>query len=141
MSEYYAKRLRISKESYDYMMKYAEENNIARDNRVINHIIQDHKEMNNIDSQKGDLISSISEGISKEINKEIRRIRLGTNNTDRNTQVIIELLNGLFLNDDVNDIITTDQMETQALTTARDTVQKRIEHLQQKRADYYSKGE
>lgn len=141
MSEYYAKRLRISEESYDYMMEYAKKNNIPQDNRVINHIIKEHKEMNELDSKQDDLISAISNNISKEINKEIRRIRLGTNNTDRNTQIIIELLNGLFINDNVNDILTTDDMETNALATAKNIVQTRIEHKQQRRADYYSKGD
>ncbi|SFL43123.1 hypothetical protein SAMN04487943_101512 [Gracilibacillus orientalis] len=84
MSEYFAKRLRISKESYEYMQEYAQKHYIPQDNRIINNIIEDHKEMTSLENREQDFIENISDNISKEINKEIRRIRLGTNNTDRN---------------------------------------------------------
>lgn len=122
------------------MNEYAEKNNIPYDNRTINLIIQEHKEMKSAEEKESLFIDKISKGISKEINKEIRRIRLGTNNTDRNTQVIIELLNGLLLSNDVNDILTTDDLESKPVSTAKKTVQQRIENLQQKRADFYNKG-
>lgn len=136
------KRFRFSKDSWEYIQDYAKKNNIPYDNRTINHIIQEHKEFISTDSDKGDhLIDNISERISKEVNKEIRRIRLGTNNTDRNTQVIIELLNGLFVDQNINDILTTEDMESKPVHTAKTVVQERIQHLQQKRSDYFKGGE
>jgi hypothetical protein len=45
----------------------------------------------------------------------------------------------LFIKDDVSDILTTEDLESKPLQTAKDTVQRRIEYLQQKRADYYYK--
>ncbi|SFM47572.1 hypothetical protein [Salibacterium qingdaonense] len=126
-------RLRLTKESRAYIERYAEENNIVYNNRTINKIIEEHKQMK--EEQTSSLASSISQEVSNQINKEIRRIRLGTNNTDRNTQILLELLNGMFVNQSIDDIVTTADMETNAYRTATQHVQKRIEHQQQRRAD------
>ncbi|WP_332698450.1 hypothetical protein [Halalkalibacter lacteus] len=139
MSEDVVKRLRLSKESVEYIQWFAEQKGIPHDNRTINTIIEEHKQFETKEKFEETLINTISENVTKEMKKELKRILLGTNNTDRNTQVLIELLNGLFIKDDVSDILTTEDLESKPLQTAKDTVQRRIEYLQQKRADYYSK--
>jgi len=140
MSENVVKRLRLTKESADYIEEYANENNIPHDNRTINHIIMEHKNIESKEKEKQSFVRDISENISKEIKKEMKRLLLGVNNTDRNTQIIIELMNGMLIDQDIKDIITTEDVPSQPVTTAKETVQKRIEHLQQKRAEYYKQG-
>ncbi|MYL22024.1 hypothetical protein GLW04_19300 [Halobacillus litoralis] len=137
MSDDVVRRLRLTKESCDYLEDYAEKNNIPYDNRTINLIIEEHKQIKDQTQMQQEMIQSISENVSKEVKKEVKRVLLGTNNTDRNTQVIIELLNGLFIENNVSDILTTDDMESKPVHTAKTFVQERIKHQQQKRADYY----
>ena len=138
MSEDVVKRLRLSKESFDYIEKYAEEKNIPYDNRTINLIIKEHKEIKSAEESQNEMIKIISENVSKEVKKEIKRVLLGTNNTDRNTQIIIELLNGLFISNNISDIMTTEDMESKPVYTAKRMVQEKIQNQQQKRADYYN---
>lgn len=128
------KRFRFSEESWEYIQEYARKNNIPYNNRVINYIVEEHKEFTSLNEDKEqEFVERISEKISKEINDEIRRIRLGTNNTDRNTQIIIELLNSYFVQNDINSLISTADMKNEALKLAEDAVQKRIQKQKQKR--------
>lgn len=138
MSTDVVKRLRLTKESFDYINEYAEKNNIPYDNRTINMIIEEHKAIKNQDQMQQDMIKAISDNVAKEVKKEVKRVLLGTNNTDRNTQVIIELLNGLFIDQNISDILTTNDLESKPVHTAKNFVQDRIKNQQQKRADYYS---
>ncbi|XZF74544.1 hypothetical protein ACSBO6_13105 [Bacillus sp. AL-1R] len=57
----------------------------------------------------------------------------------RNTQIIIELFNGLMFNQNINDIITTDVLEQPGIKTAREFVQEQIENKRQRRLDWESK--
>lgn len=140
MSESVATRLRLSLDSKKYIKEFAEKNNIPHDNQTINKIIEEHKQIKTNEETEKLLIEKISGSVSKEIKKELRRILLGTNNTDRNTQIIIELLNGIMINNNIEDIISTNDLESKSLLTARNTVQNNIENLQQKRAEYYQEG-
>lgn len=135
MSEHVVERFRLTKKSSDYITEYAKKHNLPQRNRVINNIIEEHASIPDQKKKRDDLIQAISQNIAKEINKEISRIRLGTNNTDRNTQILIELLNGFMFDSNVKDIITTDDTETDALNTAKKTVQERIENMKQKKDD------
>ncbi|SDJ00390.1 hypothetical protein [Alteribacillus bidgolensis] len=145
MSEGILKRMRLSGDSVEYIEDYAREKGFpdGRMNRTVDLIIQEHKEMRerkeNEQETGNEMIQEVSDSVSKEMKKEVKRILLGTNNADRNTQILIELLNGLMIHNNISDIVTTDDMESKPVTTAKENVQDRIKHLQQKRADYYTK--
>jgi hypothetical protein len=132
------KRLRLSKESIDYIKWFSEQKGIPHDNRTINTIIEEHKQFHTQDQFEETLINKISENVTKEMKKELKRILLGTNNADRNTQILIELMNGWMITNNISDIVTTDDIESQPIKTAKEAVQENIKHLQQKRADFYS---
>ncbi len=84
----------------------------------------------------------ISEVVSKNLHdilkNELTKIRLGANSADRNTQVLIELMNGYFFaNDlDLESIITTDKIEVGGVKMAKEVVAERISHARQKRIDH-----
>ncbi|NJP38989.1 hypothetical protein [Alkalicoccus luteus] len=145
MSNEVVKRVRLSKESSEYIDQYTEENGIPEGykNRTINAIIQEHKQMKdeqsrneNIESQ---LSETIAETIAKEVKQEVSRILLGVNNTDRNTKVLIELINGMMINNQQGNIMTTEDHETPGLAVARDKVAKDIEKQKQKRDDWLAR--
>ena len=65
----------------------------------------------------------------------MKLIRLIGNNTDRNVQVLIEMMNGLFINEGQVDIMSTDARMHEALQTAQKTVRDRIEKQAIKKYD------
>lgn len=145
MTEEVVKRMRLTKEAVEYIDQYTEEKAISRKhkNQTINIIIQEHKEMLQEKEWKDQLEKSLSENIAKEISKgvkkEVSRILLGVNNTDRNTQVLIELINGMMINNNQKSILTTEEVEAEGLVSAREKVAADIKNQKQKRDDWLSK--
>lgn len=139
------KRLRISEDSADYIEEFSRRNGIqpTHMNRAINEIIKEHKELKEAVSDKGDLqedlINQVSESVSLKVKNEMSRILLGVNNADRNTQMLLQLINGLMINQNFQSILTTDEHETSGLKTARDKVAEDIKHQKQKRDDWIAK--
>lgn len=139
------KRLRISEDSADYIEDFSRRNGIqpTHMNRAINEIIKEHKELKEAVSDKGDLqedlINQVSESVSLKVKNEMSRILLGVNNADRNTQMLLQLINGLMINQNFQSILTTDEHETSGLKTARDKVAEDIKHQKQKRDDWIAK--
>ena len=139
------KRLRISEDSANYIEDFSRRNGIqpTHMNRAINEIIKEHKELKEAVSDKGDLqedlINQVSESVSLKVKNEMSRILLGVNNADRNTQMLLQLINGLMINQNFQSILTTDEHETSGLKTARDKVAEDIKHQKQKRDDWIAK--
>lgn len=143
MSNQNIERFRLSKKASDFITQYAEEHNIPYRNRVLNEIIEDYANMPSKEEKQDDIIQSISQNISQEINQEIRRIRLGTNNADRNTQILIELIVDYMFNKNVRHTVTTDELGDdlpfEPYDIAKETVRQRIEHQKQRKDDRASK--
>lgn len=55
------------------------------------------------------------------------KIAKGVNKNDRNIQILIELVNGLFINENQMDIMSTEERMHEAYQTAQKTVNDRIE--------------
>ncbi|WP_252314397.1 hypothetical protein [Sinobaca sp. H24] len=131
------KRLRISEESATYIDDYSKKNGIqpTHMNRAINEIIKEHKEYREAASDKDnlqeELINQVSESISSNVKKEMSRILLGVNNTDRNTQIVLQLMNGFMINQNFQSILTTDEHETSGLKTAKEKVAEDIQNQKQ----------
>jgi hypothetical protein len=58
---------------------------------------------------------------------------LGTNNADRNTQILIELLQGYIQMQNLEHIVTTDIYKPEFLTEIENLVHERITTMKQKR--------
>ncbi|MEC2297177.1 hypothetical protein ACTHP5_20090 [Bacillus subtilis] len=80
---------------------------------------------------------SVEEKIAKRIyemfHKDFTRIRLGTNNSDRNSQIIIELLNTLMVKENIPRCLSTDEHKSPAVQDAQGFVKKRIEGYKQRK--------
>jgi len=141
--KFVVKRLRLTPESIAYIDEYAEQHNIPDlfKNRVINSIIEEHKKIKTSEQKQKAMIEEISQNIAKEVQKEFKRVLLGTNNADRNTQILIELMNGLFLNQNITGLLSTEDLESEPVKVAKEVVQERIKNLQQRKADALKGGE
>ncbi|WNS78824.1 hypothetical protein RRU94_02445 [Domibacillus sp. DTU_2020_1001157_1_SI_ALB_TIR_016] len=135
------KRYYLDPQWHEYIESHGNNSSIALET-----ILKQHKEYSNnmfdlrfITNQiKLELLQEIDNGIKKNVEVEMKRIRLGTNNTDRNTQVLIELLQGFMVASNKDTITTTDLYKPDFLVEAETVVHERIANLKQKK---HSKGD
>lgn len=134
MSSGTLKRMRLSEQTIQYIDAFAEQEGFtgARKNVVVEQIIKEHQDMKS--KETSFITQEVASTVQKEMRQVLNKILLGTNNTDRNTQVLIELVNGMMVNENVSDIVTTDDMEAQPVRTAKACVHERIKHMQQHKA-------
>lgn len=116
------KNYRLKKETIDYIEKVAKDKNISRQ-AAVDFIADEHKKSNKTS------VMLVAEAIGEYLRKDLVRIRLGTNNADKNSQILIELLNHLFIANDYKSCITTSQFKADGLRDAEKEVKERIEHF------------
>lgn len=140
-SEFIKKRWTVSEDNIQYIQDYKVLNDFNSESETIRMILKEHEEykkkifdLNYIsESIKHDLLKSVSGVISETILEELRRVRLGTNNTDRNTQILLELLQGWMVLSNVQAITSTENIKPDFLNFAESVVKNRIVHQKQKK--------
>lgn len=140
------KRHYLDQKWIDYIEEYKEEKGSSTISSALESILSEHKELSNkmfdlrfiVNQVKQELMQEIDNGIKKNVETEMKRIRLGTNNTDRNTQVLIELMQGFMVASNKDTITTTDIYKPDFLVEAETVVHERIANLKQKK---HSKGD
>ena len=136
-------RYRIDPEANQYLKDYAAVNNLplASSSLALELIIKEHKQMAsekvnmNLMSQVllQNVTASVREMIEAGVTKELTRVRLGTNNTDRNTQKLIELVQGLLQLQNIDHIMTTDMNVPPFLKQVDDLIESRITEQKQRK--------
>ncbi|MFD5173320.1 hypothetical protein, partial [Bacillus mycoides] len=112
--------------------------NITHPGDAISKICMEHQASKNTEWSLNYISEVVSKNLHDILKSELTKIRLGANSADRNTQVLIELMNGYFFaNDlDLESIITTDKIEVGGVKMAKEVVAERISHARQKRLDH-----
>ncbi|EJR93963.1 hypothetical protein [Bacillus mycoides] len=131
-------KLSLSENVHLYVQEYMEENNITHPGDAISKICMEHQASKNTEWSLNYISEVVSKNLHDILKNELIKIRLGANSADRNTQVLIELMNGYFFaNDlDLESIITTDKIEVGGVKMAKEVVAERISHARQKRIDH-----
>ncbi|CAH2464329.1 MULTISPECIES: hypothetical protein [Bacillus cereus group] len=120
----------------DYIKDYMEEHGIRYTGEAMGRICKEHEAAKSTEWSLNYITEVVSNNLHDVLKSELTKIRLGANSADRNTQVLIELLNGYFFLEGVDSIITTDKQEMESVKMAKKTVEERISHARQKRLDY-----
>lgn len=131
----------LDEEWYDYIEQVRFEKKLKTKTASMIAILEEHKRLSNnnfdlnfiINRVVSELKSEISNVISDIVSEELKRVRMGTNNADRNTQVLIELVQGGMVATNNEVITTTDEYKPAFLNQAEKVVQKRISDLVQKK--------
>lgn len=129
-------RLSVNPEVLDYIEEIKEEQNLSFNGDAVSFLVADYKRLKKEQWSLNYVAEVVSQNLHETLKEELTRVRLGTNNTDRNTQILIELVNGMMINDNVENIMTTDQLESDGLVTAKNVVQERIENKRQRRVEW-----
>ena len=143
MTEKIQKRFRLSTEALSYIEEYTDNNDIPRGNQTegLERIIKEHKQLSKqnwnlqyiTETVTDNVTRSVQVALQKSIANDINKVRLGTNNADRNTQILIELLQGFMQMQNVEQIVTTDIYKPTFLTEAENLVQENITTMKQKK--------
>ncbi|MED0993410.1 MULTISPECIES: hypothetical protein [Bacillus cereus group] len=131
-------QITLDEETDTYIKDYMEEHNIRYNGEAIVRICREHQASKNTEWSLNYISEIVSKNLHDILKSELTKIRLGANSADRNTQVLIELMNGYFFaNDlDLESIITTDKIEVGGVKMAKEVVAERISHARQKRIDH-----
>ena len=123
----------LSPEKYDYVKTFSKEHNLSY-SAALEQIIDEHskREQINVSSVLAELLA---ESVIEKLNPTLTRIRLAANNADRNSDVMIELLNTIFCFEDYKGLVSTEQFEHIATRKARELVKNRILNYRQARLE------
>ncbi|HDX9613348.1 MULTISPECIES: hypothetical protein [Bacillus cereus group] len=131
-------KLSLNENVHQYIQDYMDENNITHPGDAISKICMEHQASKSSEWSLNYISEIVSKNLHDVLKSELTKIRLGANSADRNTQVLIELMNGYFFaNDlDLESIITTDKIEVGGVKIAKEVVAERISNARQKRLDH-----
>jgi len=105
-------RARIKNINYDYVEDLMIRNDYKNIGETLDIIIKEHEELNDKDWDLEYISDRVATRVNQTFEKELTKIRLGTNNVDRNTQILIELLQGFMQFDDCDAIFTTEMKKS-----------------------------
>lgn len=114
----------VSKENLNYIEEVKEKNHLKYNSEALELIIREHR--NNSDITTEVMINLIGEKLSEKLKAELLGIKKASNESDKNTQIIIELLNGLFVKSGYKILATTGDIKCKAIDNATEFVEKRI---------------
>ena len=134
-------RYYLTEDSIEYIEDHKFKKGFGRSNAALTDILNEHKELSGklfdlqyiVAELKKDLLLEMKKGLHETVAEEMKRIRLGTNNTDRNSQILIELIQGLMVVNNVQGITTTSDFKPEFLNQAEQIVQERIVNQKQKK--------
>ncbi|EZP58333.1 hypothetical protein [Exiguobacterium sp. RIT341] len=132
-------RIKMSAVTVEFLEEYRERERLSGIGPAIDRIIRDYQEMIKKQWDLNYVSRSISKQIEQElttfweeqISKSLSPLRKSVQQTDLQTQVLIELLQALMQTESIEDIIPTTEYRPSFLETAETAVRKRIDQRKQ----------
>lgn len=120
------KNFYISVSTDEYIEEYKEKNNLPNRSKALENIILEHKTNSSLTSDY--VYDVISKKLSQHIKQELNSMIHASKSADKNSQILIELMNAYIFNTTSNDFraITTSKFTTNALDVAKEEVENRI---------------
>ena len=119
------KEYKMTEKNVAYIEEVKEKNNLKYSSEALDLIIREHRQNSDITTEA--MIKIIAKEVSEQIKFDMKEIKKSSNNTDRNTQILLELINGFFVIYEYGVLATTEDIIVPALTRASDIVDKRKE--------------
>ena len=115
----------LSQKNIDYIEEVKEKNNLKYNSEALDLIIREHRQNSDITTEA--MIKLIAKEVSEQIKLDFKGIKKASNDTDRNTQILLEMINGFFVISEYGRLATTEDVIAPALTRASEIVDKRKE--------------
>lgn len=117
----------LSEEDIKYIDEFREVNNYTSRNKALSLIINEHK------NRKDDVIKNVPEYMAKIIAEElkdefknIKSIKGATNSVNKDTQIILQLLNGIYYREEYGIIPDVNKNPTKPYTDSVERVETKI---------------
>ena len=124
----------IEKNTFNYLNDIQKENaNINSMSSAIDFIAMEHKSKS--DTTIEQMIKIIASEVAKALKSDLVKVIKGINSADRNTQIVMEMLNGFFIKNNVGFIATSDVFKAEGLELAEEAVRKRISKSRVRKLD------
>ena len=119
------KEYKMTQKNLEYIEEIREKNNLKYNSEALDLIIREHRQNSDITTEA--MIKLIAKEESEQIKLDFKGIKKASNDTDRNTQILIEMINGFFVISEYGRLATTEDVIAPALTRASELVDKRKE--------------
>ena len=116
------KEYKMTEKNVEYIEEVKEKNNLKYSSEALDLIIREHRQNSDITTEA--MIKIIAKEVSEQIKFEMKEIK----NSDRNTQILLELINGFFVISEYGRLATTEDIIAPALPKAIELVDKRREN-------------
>lgn len=125
-----AKTYRLSESSLSYLESYAEETHLTN-TAALEQILSEHKAMR--DNQGNQIATQVVKQIEDKYANMFTRMRLATTMTDRNMEVVLEILNTLLITSKVNIAYTSNMAKSSVWEECETVVKNRIAKYKQRK--------
>ena len=115
----------VTEKNIEYIEEVKEKNNLKYNSEALDLIIREHRKNSDITTEA--MIKLIAKEVSEQIKLDFKGIKKASNDTDRNTQILLEMINGFFVISEYGRLATTEDVIAPALTRASELVDKRKE--------------
>ena len=123
------KELTLYKDNIEYVKKIKAEQGLRSLSAAVDYIIMQHKKMT--DEQTDIVAEKLLTKIEEKYKNMFTGLRLGVTTADKNSQVMLEILNSIILNLSMDKMYDTDILESNIVKESKDTVKNRIEKYKQ----------
>ncbi|MBS6503356.1 MAG: hypothetical protein KH415_17345 [Clostridium sp.] len=120
----------IEKYILDYLKKVKSENNLSSISLALEMVVSEHEKRSRIKTE--DTAKLMAKEIGKVLKDDVDKFKVSARETDKNVQVLIEMINGYLIKEGVANIVTTTGLTTEfakespALKIAKEEVKKRL---------------
>ena len=125
------KEFLLDESTIAYLDKYKDEKHCQSLTAALTGIVNEHRHRNNIDTTAV-VIQQIAEKVTDLLSDKLTRLRLGVNNADRNSDIIIMLINSLIAYQKFTSLVTDD---TPQLAKAKEIEKARIANFRQRKLE------
>lgn len=126
-------RARIRNVNYEYLEDYQINNDYNTIGEAVDAIIAEHRELSKNNWSLNYITNVVTSQVSKGVQAEVKKAMLGINQADRNTQILIELVQGFMQHYEVEGIITTEVHSPIFMKEVERLVKERITKQKQKK--------
>lgn len=119
------KHYMLSNSSIEYIEEVKEKNNLKYNSEALDLIIREHRTNSDITTEV--MIKLIGEKIAEQLKTELLGIKRASNSSDKNTQILIEVMNGFLIKSQMNiPLSTSNNTKCVAIENATKYVEERI---------------
>ena len=130
------KHLYLEEETLELIEVFRVENNISTLSKAVNTLVKKYNEncnstVNNLNKYIANAVveeikSDLLKEVSSTIKNEVKQLKSATNDTNIDTKILVELMNGIYLNEDYGNILSTNTMPHKAYTMTKERIETEI---------------